>query len=81
MGNFIAVFFTATLLQNRLFFRIAPPCRTSLSHCLCRIVTVQFLNHFLSVKYYSTSQALNCWLNFSDISTYLKGNTFDVYLF
>ena len=53
------------------FFRIAPFCRTSLSNCLCRIATVQFLNHFLSVQYYSISQPLNCWLNFTDISTYL----------
>ena len=57
------------------FFRIAPFCRTS----LCRIVTVQFLNHFLSVQYHSISQPINCWLNFTDISTYLKRTTFDVY--
>ena len=54
------------------FFGRAPFCKTSLSNCSCRIVTVQFLNHFLSVQYYSIRLPLNCWLNFTDISAYLK---------
>ena len=40
-----------TVLQNsNFFFRIAFFCGTYLSNCFCRIVTVQFLNHFLSVN-------------------------------
>ena len=47
------VFFTTTTALEQTFFRIAIFCGTSLSNCFCRIVTVQFLNHFFSVQYNS----------------------------
>ena len=76
MRNFIAVFFT-TDDQEQL------SCRTDFfqNSSFCRIVTVQFFNHFLSVQYYSISQPFDCWLKFTDIRTYLKRTTFDVYQF
>ena len=57
------------LFQNSNF------CRKCLSNCFCRMVTVQFLNHFLSVQYYSISQP---WI--TGLTSLILGHTWGVLL-